>query len=219
MSESLPFMNSTGLVSKIFTKIIEAQTPPKYTQDFQANKLGYGSGSAKPFIPLLKRIGFISSDGTPTDLYKKFRNSSSRGVAMAEAIKKGYSPLYAVSEYAHDLDQKKLKDAIIQVTGHSSDSGTVKAISGTFAALKNYANFEQNSEDVEIEEKDVGVERLNGSGHESRVPMMANVELPISQQAARGMNLSYTINLNLPETKDPEVFDAIFTSLKSKLLS
>jgi len=41
----------------------------------------------------------------------------------------------------------------------------------------------------------------------------------ISQLASGiGMNLSYTINLNLPETKDPEVFDAIFSALKEKLL-
>ena len=44
-----PFMNSTGLISKIFEK--QAKVPPRYTQDFQATVLGYGSGSAKPFIP------------------------------------------------------------------------------------------------------------------------------------------------------------------------
>jgi hypothetical protein len=33
-----------------------------------------------------------------------------------------------------------------------------------------------------------------------------------------GLNLSYTINLNLPETSDVEVFNAIFRSLKDNLL-
>ncbi len=211
MSDSLPFMNSTGLVTKILNKIIEAQTPPKYTQDFQAAKLGYGSGSAKPFIPLLKRIGLISSDGTPTELYKKFRNSSTRASAMATAIKTGYAPLYSISEYAHDLDSKKLKDAVIQVTGHPSDSGTVTAIVGTYNALKAFANFDETEDDLDESE--------------SEAIKPANKILPVPSQtipepaAPRGMNLSYTINLNLPETKDPEVFDAIFTSLKTKLLS
>lgn len=213
MSDSLPFMNSTGLITKILNKIIEAQTPPKYTQDFQAAKLGYGSGSAKPFIPLLKRIGFLSSDGTPTELYKKFRNSSTRAAAMAAAIRTGYAPLYSISEYAHDLEFKKLKDAVIQVTGHQSDSGTVTAIVGTYNALKAFANFDEAQED--LDEKNL----------ESNKP--ATIATPAIQEhppipaptAQRGMNLSYTINLNLPETKDPEVFDAIFTSLKTKLLS
>ena len=36
--------------------------------------------------------------------------------------------------------------------------------------------------------------------------------------ANAGLNLSYTINLNLPETSDVEVFNAIFRSLKDNLL-
>ena len=34
-----------------------------------------------------------------------------------------------------------------------------------------------------------------------------------------GFSLGYTINLNLPATSDPAVFDAIFKSLKENLLS
>lgn len=210
MSDKLPFMNSTGLISKILDKIIEAQTPPRYSQDFQDAKLGYGSGSARAFLPLLRRIGFIGADGTPTQIYKEFRSESLRGQAMAKAIKIGYAPLYTVSEYAHDLDATKLKDAVIQVTGHPKDSSTVKAIVGTFNALKNYADFEAidgNSSDEAPEEKQIS----------SNLPASPAQAAPISP--SRGMNLSYTINLNLPETKDPEVFDAIFTSLKAKLLS
>ncbi|MFN7401915.1 MAG: DUF5343 domain-containing protein [Alphaproteobacteria bacterium] len=211
MSDSLPFMNSTGLVAKILNKIIEAQTPPKYTQDFQAAKLGFGSGSARAFPPLLKRIGFITADGTPTELYKKFRNSSTRASAMAAAIKNGYSPLYSISEYAHELDSKKLKDAVIQVTGHQSDSGTVTAIVGTYNALKAFANFDEVEDNPDEKESEV----VKPTHKALSVPSQ-----PIPEPVApRGMNLSYTINLNLPETKDPEVFDAIFTSLKTKLLS
>ena len=214
MSEKLPFMNSTGLVSKILEKIIEAQTPPKYSHDFQAAKLGYGSGSAKPFIPLLKRIGFIAADGTPTEFYKQFRNESLRGNVMAKAIKQGYSPLYAISEYAHDLDQKKLKDAVIQVTGHPKDSSSVTAIVGTFNALKAYADFDSlnNTEEESYEEENESAP-LNSPTTYKQAP----IPTPLTEN--RGMNIAYTINLNLPETKDPEVFDAIFTSLKEKLLS
>jgi hypothetical protein len=32
------------------------------------------------------------------------------------------------------------------------------------------------------------------------------------------MNLSYTINLNLPPSTDPEVFNAIFRALREHLL-
>lgn len=214
MSDKLPFMNSTGLVTTILDKIIEAQTPPRYSHDFQAAKLGYGSGSAKPFVPLLKNLGFITADGTPTDLYKQFRNQSLRGRSMAEAIKKGYAPLYAISEYAHELDPKKLKDAVIQATGHSKDSSSVTAIVGTFNALKAYADFDHMND---LEKNDNEEENLSAPVN----PQTSNqhVSMPTPLVENRGMNIAYTINLNLPETKDPEVFDAIFSSLKEKLLN
>ena len=38
-------------------------------------------------IPYLKRIGFLASDGTPTELYTRFRNPASSGAAAAEALR------------------------------------------------------------------------------------------------------------------------------------
>lgn len=211
MSESLPFLNSTGLVPKILDKIIEAQTPERYTQDFQGTVLGYGSGSARPFIPLLKRIGFLKTDGTPTELYMKFRDDDYRGRAMAEALKIGYAPLFKVNEYADKLPKEKLKGAVIQVTGMSKNSKTAGTIVSTFEALKSYADFDVQLENIEndhVEDQEASI--LN---EDARVP---DVRATVN---SRGMNLSYTINLNLPASKDPEVFHAIFKSLKENLLS
>lgn len=39
-----------------------------------------------------------------------------------------------------------------------------------------------------------------------------------SRGTGLGLNLGYTINLNLPATSDPAVFNAIFKSLKEHLL-
>jgi Family of unknown function (DUF5343) len=55
-------MNATGLVTKIFDKIISASQTERFTQDFLKTKLGYDSGSSRPFIPLLKRLGLHSTD-------------------------------------------------------------------------------------------------------------------------------------------------------------
>src|SRR3546814_3493680 len=73
-----PFINSTGLIGKIFEKIQQAKVPPRYTTDFQTTVLRFGSGSARHLIPLLTRLGFIKSDGTPTELYTPFRNADDR---------------------------------------------------------------------------------------------------------------------------------------------
>lgn len=76
MAETLPYMGASGLVSKILDKIKEAKTPDRFSQDFLGSVLGFPSGSAKPFIPLAKRLSLINSDGTPSVLYNQFRGGS-----------------------------------------------------------------------------------------------------------------------------------------------
>ena len=126
-----PFINSTGLVTKILDKIIEAPQPERFTQDF-LDKLGYGnSGSAKPFIPLLKRLQFLASDGTPTPLYAQFRNPENRGSTVSQALRAGYKEIYDRNETAHDLPREKFKNLVVEITGLAPDSQTVGAIVGT----------------------------------------------------------------------------------------
>src|SRR4051812_32045909 len=96
--------------------IKNASTPQRFTQDFLSTKLGMKGGSARPVIPFLKRIGFLNSDGTPTELYRQFRNPASAGAATAQALRHGFASLYEVNEYAHDLPDKDLKGIVVQVT-------------------------------------------------------------------------------------------------------
>ena len=203
-----PFMNSYGLVTKIFDKIITASQPERFTQDFLKTKLGYDSGSSRPFIPLLKRLGFISTDGTPTPLYAKFRNADTRGAAMKQAMHQGYKEVYERNEYAHDLDKGRFRNLLIEMTGMEADSATVNSIVGTFMALKTYAKFDVTEAAADPVTKGVVVFENSQS----------DPPPPPARQNTTGLNLSYTINLNLPETTDVEVFNAIFRSLKDNLL-
>ena len=212
MAESLPFINSTGLIDKILIKIKEAQTPERYTQDFQGTVLGYGSGSARPFIPLLKKLGFLNSDGKPTELYHEFRNDDLSGAAMAKAIKIAYAPLFKANEFSDKLSKDKLKSQVIQITGLSSSAKSVNTIVNTFENLKKHADFDSKPAAEEIESQDSDAEPVPARRD------VSNSHLPV-KSLGRGMNLSYTINLNLPASKDPEVFNAIFRSLKENLLS
>ena len=203
MAESLPFVTAYGTITKALERIQNAATPPRFTQDFLSTKLDLKGGSAKPLIPFLKRLGFLGSDGVPTELYKRFRNETERGRAAAEALKIGFRPLYDVNEYIHDASDKELKGCIVQVTGSEPESSTTKAIIGSFKAVKAFAKFDDGAEEDGREHEE---ERTNGDDGAGGFKM------------ARGIGLSYTINLNLPATSDIAVFDAIFKSLKEHLL-
>lgn len=117
-----PYLQAHGNLRKALDKITQAAVPPKFTQDFLATTLDLPGGGARPVIPYLKRAGFLTSDGTPTDLYKKFRNPSLRGAAAAQGLRTAYSDLYVANEYVHDASDKDLKGLIMQVTGLEEDS-------------------------------------------------------------------------------------------------
>jgi hypothetical protein len=200
MADLPPFMNAYGNVPRILTRIKEAKTPDRFTQDFLGTNLGFTGGGARPFIPLAKRLGLIASDGTPTELYRRFRGTEAESKqAIAEAMRRGYPTLFARNEYVYKLPRKDLEGLITEVTGQDQGSGTTKAIAATFEALKRFADFEGQP-----------------GGHED-----TKIEPPPKKEvAALGeMRLAYTINLNLPNTDDIAVFNAIFKALREHLLS
>jgi hypothetical protein len=209
MADNLPYMVSPGLIPKILGKIAEARRPDRFTQDFLEVKLGFSGGSARPIIPLLKRIGFLSSDGTPTKLYDSFRNPSTSGAAMAEGLKIGYKDIFDRSEYAYEMAREKLHALIVEMTGLEKDNRVVQATVATFWALKEFANFEDKTvwETVPLRPE---VAPVNDR------PANKNY----SQEDTKSVDLrvGYTINLNLPETTNPDVFNAIFRALKENLL-
>jgi hypothetical protein len=206
-AEYPPFMNAYGTTTKILNKIKEAQTPDRFTQDFLSTKLGFPGGTPRAFIAMAKRIGFLESDGRPTDLYKSFRNPSQSKAAMAAAIRKGYSLLYERNEYVHDLDKKKLEGLVVELTGLQQGHATARAIVGTFEALKALADFtkpepkpDEEKEKIEKKKPAKDIEGVESSTDDVR------------------LNLAYTINLVLPKTDDVAVFNAIFKSLRENLL-
>ena len=200
-----PYMTATGLVGKILEKIKVAATPDRFTQDYLGTELGFPGGSARAFISLAKRLNLLGSDGTPTDLYKRFRstNSKTSKAAMAEAIKIGYADLYSRNEYLHSLNKSELEGLVIELTGHEKGHATIRAIVGTFETLKMFADFE-----IKARPSD---EQVEGGEIASVDPISSSVQ-------DYKLGLSYTINIVLPKTDDIAVFNAIFRSLKENLL-
>lgn len=201
-----PFMNATGFATKVLDKIINAQQPERFTLDYLNTKLGFDTASARPIIPLLKRIGFLASDGTPTSIYSRFRNPQERGRAMAEALHVGYKDVYERNEYVHDLPKDKFKNLIVEITGLKPSDPVVSPIVATFFNLKAYANFNHGTELSEAKL----IAPINEASQDAYSEMR--------RENSQAFNFSYTINLNLPETTDVEVFNAIFRSLKEHLL-
>lgn len=208
MASNLPYLMTPGSLTKILNKICDASVPENFNSDFLGTKLGFPGGNQRMFISWAKKCNFLNSDGTPTQIYKDFRNPSYRSIAMAKALKIGYADIYERNEYAHELSRSELTKVVSEITGAAHDNSTVKAIVGTFWTAKELADFENGQED-KIDTKIVPEFKEDKDLHTE----------PIKSSKKVSLGLNYTINLVLPKTDDPAVFNAIFKSLKDNLLN
>ena len=91
MAENLPYSTSVGTLEKMLEKIKTASVPERFTQDFVGTKLLMKGGTAYSCIPFLKKMGFVSTDGSPTETYREYRNSSKSKIGRASCRERVYS--------------------------------------------------------------------------------------------------------------------------------
>ncbi|HTG44898.1 MAG TPA: DUF5343 domain-containing protein [Verrucomicrobiae bacterium] len=206
MTTKLPYVVQPGSIKKILEKVRDAKTPDRFTTDFLDTKLGFRGGNFRQFIPLAKKLNLLNSDGTPTDLYKAFRNPTTAKASIAEAIKAGYRELFDRNEYAGSLSKEELKGLVVQVTGLDAKDQVVGLICRTFEMLRSLADFEQRLSPALSEETTEAAGEKEPSSRNG------------GQDREVDLRLSYTINLVLPKTDDPAVFNAIFKALREHLL-
>ena len=206
METKLPYVGQPGSIKKILEKIRDAKTPDRFTTDFLDTKLGFRGGNYRQFIPLAKKLSLLNSDGTPTDLYKAFRNPTTSKAAIAEAIKAGYREVFERNEYAGNLNKDDLKGLVVEITGLDAKDAIVGMICRTFEMLKSLGDFDQKL--AAHKGKDLPEPAVSTAS--SRGPVAPYEELDV--------RLSYSINLVLPKTDDPAVFNAIFKALREHLL-
>jgi hypothetical protein len=212
MEKALPYLVSPGSIKTALERIRQAATPERVTGDFVSTKLNIKGGTGRALIPFLKKIGLVGSDGSPTELYKRFRNPTSGPAAIAQAVGLGYRKLAETNEYFYDLKDAELLHLINQVTGADAHNSVSKLTLSTFKNLRSFANFEPESEEV-------GVGIVLNDDPPKHVASTPPLPPLAGTPKSLGFNLAYTINLNLPASTDQAVFNAIFRSLKEHLLA
>jgi len=204
---NLPYLTSSGTLKKALDRLIDAQQPPRYNADFLENILNLTGGGARATVPILKKMGFISSDGTPTALYAKFRTQGGRGPAALQGLQSAFAEIFKRSTYAHTVNDAKLKDIIVEVTGLTANDPVAAAIRSTFNVIKSYIPPNMEVGDAPGE----AVPATDDNAPERQV-------LPNNSGDVPEIRLAYNINIVLPETSDLNVLNAIFRSIKENLM-
>jgi hypothetical protein len=205
---NLPYLTSSGTMKTVLERIVDPQIPAKFNPDFLENVLNLKGGSARATIPIMKKMGFVTSEGVPTELYSKFRTTSGRGGAALQGLQAAFAEIFRRSTYAHTVPDAKLKDLVVEVTGLSPSDPVATAIRGTFNSIKSFVpadvTLDTSKGDIEKAEDEDTKERGGGNGQ--------NID------DTKGIRLAYNINIVLPETSDLNVLNAIFRSIKENLM-
>lgn len=204
---NLPYLTSSGTLKRMLDKIIELAKPDKFNYDFLENVAKMSGGAARACIPILKKMQFLNTNNSPTELYSKFRTETGRSEAAYLGLKNAFPEVFRRSDYAYSVEDNKLRDIIVEITGLKSSDPIAQAIKGTFTVIKSFISNGFTHD---------GIESAPVSITDSAMPATASVA-EISNDRAK-LGISYQINIVLPETSDLNVLNAIFRSLKENLL-
>ncbi|MDD2224840.1 MAG: DUF5343 domain-containing protein [Candidatus Shapirobacteria bacterium] len=198
-----PYMISNNKIPAIFEKIKSAEIPQRFTVDF-LRRLGFSSTNDRAFIPLIKRLGFLTQDGAPTEYFNRLKDGGDFGVVLADRIRDLYSDLFALNVNINQAVDSEIKGAIGRVTG--KDDATVVRYLNTFKSLLPLANFEKRDSlfPIETEKKDRNTEEEK------------KTKQPYIKQEM--VDFHYNIQIHLPATTDINIYNAIFKSIKENLM-
>lgn len=204
------YMPSTKNLNAILDKIIGGIAPDKFTVE-HLKGLGFSSSNDRAIIPLLKDLGFLTPDGAPTPRYHAYRDRSKSKAVLATALREVYSDVFHINEKPTASDRPAVEGLFKSKLNSSDRVAQVQAM--TFFALLSRADLDSpvGEDGPNPPEAELTVSESDDNG----VPV-GQVSLPTGGVSAQ---LHYTIQIHLPATKDLEVFNAIFRSLRENLLT
>jgi len=202
MEVTSAYLYTTGDLPQKLAGIQKAQVPAKFTHSF-LQALGFKSTNDRAFINVLKGLGFLDANATPTKAYKEFRDPGRSQIVLAQQIRAAYPGVFAVDENAQNLTVEDIKGKLATLTG--KDESVIKKMAQTFKALCKQADFSQAPTPPEPED------RVEEQPVES--PALDRVT-----PRPQGLAFSHCVYINLPTTRDVAVYDAIFRSIREHLL-
>ncbi len=201
------YMVSNKNLPAILQKIIEGAAPDKFTLA-HLKGIGFASSNDQGVVPLLKDLKFLSADGTPTTRYHAYRDKSRSRAVLGEALREAYEDIFHINEKPSESDRQAIIGRFKST--HNATDLVAERQAATFLSLLKLAD-------------------LPGTGAPSRKhteqPAKPDVT-PEREDQSRGKSslsgfggLRYNIEVHLPATKDVEVYNAIFKSLREHLLN
>lgn len=210
------YLTSVKNLPAVFKKVVEGVPPDKFTVS-HLKSIGFTSSNDYGIPALMKDLGFLSDDGTPTDRYKEYRDRSRSKVIMGQALKEAYEDLFHVNERPTEADRQAIEGKFKST--HGSTDRVAQLQAATFYALLKLADLDGATAKpkLSVVKKEESPKSKESPKQEPAVePQDSMTGGPTLARLPFG-GFRYNIEIHLPASKDPEVYNAIFRSLKEHL--
>ncbi len=205
------YLSSVKNLPAVFKKVVEGTPPEKFTVS-HLKSIGFTSSNDYGIPALMKDLGFLTDDGTPTDRYKEYRDRSRSKIVMGQALKEAYEDLFHVNERPTEADRQAIEGKFKST--HGSTDRVAQQQAATFYALLKLADLDgAAARPKPPSKKDESAKAREQAKPE---PERRQEETPAPEKLPFA-GFRYNIEIHLPASKDSEVYNAIFKSLKENL--
>lgn len=192
----------TSHIDSVLQKIQSTGKPDKLTTTHLSKSWLLKDAKLGAVIDLLKDMGFLDDNGTPTEMYSAYQNESKSKKVLAHGIKLAYPKLFKDYPNAQSLDGKQLEGYIKEHTG--ADKSVVDKVKATFTKLCSLADFEGSIGIPVTADKDKVSTQAQSSS---------------SQSAKLSSNLQMNFEIHIAADTPIDKIDAIFSSMRKHLFS
>ncbi len=176
-------------------RIPDTGVPGKVTQQ-ELSSRGFKSTNDRTIIPVLKFIGLVGAEGTPTENWQAYRNKGTNKALIAELIRRAYSDLYQTYPDAHLRSDADIRNFI----GGKSKAGerALQYMVTTFKTLAQMGDFGAEPPEVAADEV---------------VGKVGSTSLKVAQPRTQTAQVHINLQIHLPDTDDGDRIDRIFKSM------
>lgn len=209
------YLTSTKNLAGIFNSIVGAQAPVKFTTRF-LESLDYKTSADRLVIGLLKSLKFLQDDGSPTQRYHEYLDQTQSMMVLASAIREAYADLFQVNKNANTMSKADVVNKLKTLSQGQYSEAVLAKMGTTFTSLCALADFTSTSI-VQKESQTEDQEQEEDGGEQSASEGGTGGNVDIQKKGLSIGGLVYNIQLILPESRDPKVYDALFESMKKHL--
>jgi len=206
------YLVTTKNLEAFLNAIKTAKAPERFNSKF-LQQLDFASSNDRLFIGLLKGLGFTDESGVPTKRYYQFLDQTQSGRILAEAMREAYEDLFSVNIKANEMSADEVRNKLKTLTLGQKSENVLTLMANTFRALADLADWDTPVAEPTHHPK----EPTETKATDQPLVEKSKTLLQLPKGDAK-MQLHYNIQIHLPESRDPAVFDAIFEALKKHIV-